>query len=467
MEINYSLLQRYNPWWEDKNAIKQDEKIIEFSSQAIKYHPDFFIKEKFTTGVYTLLGPRQVGKSTTFKLFIKNLLLEKKVNSANILFFQCDAIKNFQELIKVLETYKESLSNKNSSYIFLDEISFIEEWPRAIKHLIDRGDLKNAIIFLSGSLSLNVKGGAELMPGRRGKKEKQDFMLLPLDFKKYAELLKNESSQIKFNFLLENPTAKILFSPELNKLYGKKTALESLFNQYLITGGFLYPINEFIKGKKITDATFNIYWQWIKGDLLKLERKETIFLEIAQEAIKHLGGTFSYNDIAKNISISSHVTVMDYLTLAEKFFILNIFHNIDLEKRLPALRKQKKLSFLDPFIFNLLNSQILGAIDCFKTAKIESSKYFPALTEGIISNFLKLKFLRCGFWNNKREIDFVGIEKQKTIGFEIKIQNKINTRDIIKLKSINQFDKIIVVSKNDFKEMEGILLIPYWMLLLL
>ncbi|MFC1612889.1 AAA family ATPase [Patescibacteria group bacterium] len=194
MEINYSLLQKYNPWWEDKNAIKRDEKIIEFSSQAIKYYPNFFIKEKFTKGVYTLLGPRQVGKSTTFKLFIKNLLLEKKINPLNLLFFQCDAIKDFQELIKVLETYKESLSNKNRFYIFLDEISFIEEWPRAIKHLIDRGDLKNAIIFLAGSLSLNVKGGAELMPGRRGKKEKQDFLLLPLDFKKYVKLLKNESS---------------------------------------------------------------------------------------------------------------------------------------------------------------------------------------------------------------------------------------------------------------------------------
>ncbi|MFC1612890.1 DUF4143 domain-containing protein [Patescibacteria group bacterium] len=267
--------------------------------------------------------------------------------------------------------------------------------------------------------------------------------------------------------MLENSVSKILFSPELNKIYRKKAILEILFNQYLITGGFLSPLNQFVKSKKITDATFNIYWQGIKGDLLKLERKETIFLEIMQEEMKHLGGTFSYNDIAKNISISSHVTVMDYLTLSEKFFILNIFHNIDLEKRLPALRKQKKLSFLDPFIFNLLNSQIIGAIDFFETAKIESSKYFPALIEGIIANFLKLKFLRCGFWNNKREIDFVGIEKQKTIGFEIKIQNKINERDIIKLKTINQFDKIIVVSKNEFKEIDGILLIPYWMLLLL
>jgi len=154
MEINFALLQKYNPWWEEKNLIQKDERMLNFEKQAIKYFPRFLEREKFEIGVYTLIGPRQVGKSTALKLFVRDLLFKKKIEASHIFFFQCDIIDHYQDLIQVLEVYLQSLDHTKEIYVFLDEISFVEEWPRAIKHLIDRGDLKKAIIFLTGSLSL-------------------------------------------------------------------------------------------------------------------------------------------------------------------------------------------------------------------------------------------------------------------------------------------------------------------------
>ena len=360
MEINFALLQKYNPWWEEKNLIQKDERILNFEKQAIKYFPRFLEREKFEVGVYTLIGPRQVGKSTALKLFVRDLLFKKKIEASHIFFFQCDIIDHYQDLIQVLEVYLQSLDHTKEIYVFLDEISFVEEWPRAIKHLIDRGDLKKAIIFLTGSLSLQVKGGAELLPGRRGKKEKQDFLLLPLDFSEYLAVQKLKGLSFNFNLLLEESPQKLVLNPVLNRIYSQKYKIEVLFKEYLLTGGFLLSLNEFKKTKKISDNTFHLYWQWIKGDLLKIGRNENIFLEIIQETIKHLGSTLSYNDITKNTPVQSHLTTMDYLDLGQKLFLLNIFYNIDLAKRLPALRKQKKVTFLDPFLFHLLNGQVWG-----------------------------------------------------------------------------------------------------------
>lgn len=463
--MEYSILQKYNPWWQDAKLIEQDEKILDFENQKIKYVPDFVNNDFSISGVYILKGPRQVGKSTALKLLIRKLIQKEKIDPEQIFFFQCDIVEDFKELAEVIETYLGGLSDKNQhKYLILDEISFVEEWPRAIKHLIDRGDIKNASVILSGSLSLELRGGAELMPGRRGKAGKIDFELLPVDFSQYLALNKIDIPDFKFSDLLENSSMrKILSDKKLGAIAGQKVAIEKCFEKYLLSGGFLSAINEMEAEKKISDATYRIYWQWLKGDLLKLERKETIFLEIMQETIKHLGGTLSYNDIAKNISIHSHVTAMEYLDIAQKSFILNLAQNFDLNKRLPNLRKQKKANFVDPFLFHMINGQILGGVKFWETSKESIIEKKPAIIEAVVCNFLKKFFAKSGFWRNGSEVDFVGIDKKETMGAEIKIREKTKKDDFIKTKE--NFNKFIVISKNDFNIFDDVLIIPYWMIL--
>lgn len=465
--MEYSILQKYNPWWIDKELIEKDEKILDFEKQKIQYEPDFINNDLSIPGVYTLKGPRQVGKSTALKMLIGKLIKDKKIDPQKIFFFQCDIVEDYKELADVIETYLGGLEESRAhKYIILDEVSFVEEWPRAIKHLIDRGDLKNASVILSGSLSLDLKGGAELMPGRRGKAEKVDFELLPVNFAQYLKLHKIDIPDFDAASLLRNRADKrILSSQKLAEIANLKVKIKNLFDKYLLSGGFLSAINELEENKKISDSTYRIYWQWLKGDLLKLERKETVFLEVMQEVIKHIGGTVSYNDIAKNISIHSHASVMEYLDIAQKSFILNLAHNFDLNKRLPNLRKQKKANFIDPFLFHVINGQILGGVKFWETSQDSILVKKPALIEGIASNFLRKFFSKSGFWRNGSEVDFVGIDKNFTVGAEIKVRNKIQKSDIEKVKE--NFDKFIIISKDDFNVFEDVLIIPYWMILAL
>ena len=147
----------YNPWWETPEAIKSDIKIREFDAQKFQFrHP--FLKTFPTNldAVLTLRGPRRIGKTTLVKLIIKNLLLDLRIPPENIFFYSCDQVTDFKELSTILGEYLSFIRprSKERVFIFLDEISFVKEWQRAIKTLADTGQLQNVTCLLTGSSTI-------------------------------------------------------------------------------------------------------------------------------------------------------------------------------------------------------------------------------------------------------------------------------------------------------------------------
>jgi len=147
MEISFQLLQQQNPWWFREELILEDEKISDFEQEPYKSIPSLL--EEFPENqdaVLTLRGPRQIGKSTTMKMLIRRLLLEKKINKKNILYFSLDRIENFNQLYELLTCFfrnSRSARRDERLYLFLDEISFVREWQRGIKALADEGRQKS------------------------------------------------------------------------------------------------------------------------------------------------------------------------------------------------------------------------------------------------------------------------------------------------------------------------------------
>ncbi|HEY8542058.1 MAG TPA: AAA family ATPase, partial [Pseudothermotoga sp.] len=83
-----------NPWWQRAQEIYIDRHIVSYEKSVFKYYPKKLFKaispEK--PGIYTLRGPRQIGKTTFLKLYIKNLI-ENQTNTTNIFFLTCDGLK--------------------------------------------------------------------------------------------------------------------------------------------------------------------------------------------------------------------------------------------------------------------------------------------------------------------------------------------------------------------------------------
>ena len=118
--VDEITIREQNPWWFSKEKIKEDEKVKEALSKKNKLI--YYFEDKSNKLIF---GPRQIGKTTYFKLLIYDLILKKKINPRKVVYFSCEPLRHFEEIIELLR--KIDMLIEGEKYIFLDEISFVED----------------------------------------------------------------------------------------------------------------------------------------------------------------------------------------------------------------------------------------------------------------------------------------------------------------------------------------------------
>ena len=238
------LIFDMNPWWRDRQAIQQDKHIRTFEASKIQWHPPLLKTPLQEDALHIIKGPRQVGKTTLLKLFIRNLLSDKKVSEKDILFLSIDAARSVDEVVEVILYYFKTIETSNRRYLFLDEASFLPDWPRGIKVLIDMGFDRNATYVVTGSSALDLKRSTEKLPGRRGKG--RDFVLLPLSFGQFLSILYPQIKLAPVDSISEflQKTEEDFFDLRMYK-----TEIDGALHAYLQTGGFPSWIDAHLKGE--------------------------------------------------------------------------------------------------------------------------------------------------------------------------------------------------------------------------
>ena len=410
------LMVLQNPWWRDKEEIYNDEKIKAVFS---KKNPLRYFFEK---GNKVIIGPRQVGKTTYLKLSILDLL-EKGTNPRNVMYFSCDLLRNYREIIEVIRTF-ERLS-MGEKYVFLDEVTFVSEWERAIKFFLDSPLSRNINLYVTGSTSAGIK--RESFPGRPIKIEE----FLPLSFRKVVFLLKPEFKG-RVEKLKAPTTPEEIYKNALD-LYPYYDELMNAFYFYLNSGGYPRAIYELMDGEISLD-TYEMIYNATIFDITKLGRSERIALSIVLGILRRYGDRVSLNSLAKELEIGAHTTVRDYLELFEELFIGRNYFQADLKSFAPLLRKERKVYFIDPLVVNTFSRHFGFDVDISK--KIE----------GVVGEHLKRNF-ETYFFYGKREVDFV----TKRFGVEVKWQNKVKASDFPRVGIKNK----LLLSKKDMEFVEG------------
>ena len=83
-------LSEDNPWWRDPDSIQRDMKIVDLDGATVNWKPRIGYTFNFLEDlVYSLRGPRQVGKTTLVKLQIKQKMNEG-VSPYNIMYYAFD-----------------------------------------------------------------------------------------------------------------------------------------------------------------------------------------------------------------------------------------------------------------------------------------------------------------------------------------------------------------------------------------
>lgn len=464
-----------NPWWQEPGLIDSDFKIEEFSAQPLKFHSKIIEDLDYSNpGIYTLRGPRQIGKSTAIKLIIKNLIYKSKINPRFILFYSCEDISDYKELITMIESFYEMVQENSSEakliYIFLDEVSFVEEWQRGIKALYERALLKRTFLLVSGSNAYDLHHQAERLPGRRGKDPFPDKTYLPLNFKEFCNLTypQIEIPNIKITSLCKNPKKNLKALKELD-IYSSK--LKQAWNIYKLTGGFMTTINDYYQNKTISENFYQNYLQWIKGDINKLKRSEKIARQILYEVCLQMINRIDWQSIAKKVEDVQHYSsIVEYLEILESFFINKIVYQIDLHKKITQIKKQKKIYFIDNFIFWTILNWSEKYSNTFNFTEQKALEIEDKLVESFVAQTLlhhsKQNYLEQNlfFWNGDKEIDFMIFdEEHKLLPIEVKYQNQISYHDCSTMQK-HGFQQGLVVSKKNLELIDqNFMVIPYYL----
>jgi predicted AAA+ superfamily ATPase len=447
--MQISQIQRHNPWWQRPEHILDNPAIKELEKRKfIYYHPlyDNFPLKK--DAILTLRGPRRIGKTTLLMLLIRKLLLEEKINPENICFYPADLVKDFGELHELLVAYLDFIrpKNKNRLFIFLDEISFVADWPRAIKSLADNSQLKNVTVLITGSNILDLKFSSERMPGRRGEVYPWDIEFLPLSFSEYLSLVKPD-----------------IQTDSYFKALGFLAEYKKFFTDYLLTGGFPVTINQYYQQGYIDSAVYEIFLNWIEGDLHKTGKSEEVAYRLLERLFVHLTTPVSYYKLSKESGLASHATVAEYLEILEKMFIVFGLPFFSLDERKTEHRKNRKFYFADPFIFNALETKIRGfAHNAFNYTKetVVTEEEKPSLVENATASHLRRLYSKLYYGQSaKREIDFVGFSEGRHSFIEVKYQSKISPNEFSWAKGTMGKQDLWVLTQKDYEE-NKIKLIP-------
>lgn len=337
-----------NPWWNNE----EDPILDIWDRTPIKWKPSILeeidIEQK---GLHFLIGPRQVGKTTSLKLLIREQL--KRRDNRSVFYFSCDEILDHQELGEILDTYL-SIRNEEKikgSLIILNEITYVDNWWRSINSRIDRGLFLEDVLIVIGSTSLDLLGHVETFPGRRGKGK--DHFMHPLSFSEFCDI-----------HLKKGPIKGSIDNVQSNSIRNKvhSDKLKNLWKRYLATGGFPRPIiDEYVSGI-VSYETGRSFLNWMKGDWNKAGKNDPYMKEVIRYLIRARGSPISYNSLSTQTSLKSPHTARSYIDVLKGMFVVNILELITADGRVDH-KKNRKVHFTDPYVYHSLSKYINEEID--------------------------------------------------------------------------------------------------------
>jgi predicted AAA+ superfamily ATPase len=438
----------HNTHLEEPGAFSQlDPHLRQLNKHPLVHRSDLISRlSKLNTGIYTISGGRQVGKTTLLKQWMAKLVKDA-VDPKTIAFVTGELIDDHHSLVRLINEVLNEMPDKHLKYLIVDEVTYIKDWDKAVKYLADAGLLENVVLMLTGSDLIIIREARMRFPGRRGPSGTVDFHLYPLSF---CEFVKLKSSFTPDEFSHFDEESKVDPSSDLmDRLFME-------FENYLIHGGFLTAINDFAQHQQILPATLSTYSDWIRGDVLKRNKRENYLQEILGAIINRYGSQITWNALAGDLSIDHPKTIADYIDLLVSMDAVFVQSAIREDKLTAAPKKAKKVVFTDPFIFHALNFW-LKPVDNPFTRQLKpvlaDRQWSSKLTEACAVTHYRRRYPTF-YIKSKGEVDVAYVSENRFWPVEIKWSRQLRPKQI---KQITAYRNGRILTQSKVKgEIQGI-----------
>ncbi len=390
--MSESVFYQYNPWWEDGYVFPKT--IIRPRLETLLTP---LVQDK---SVVFLTGLRRVGKTTQLKLQIKSLL-ESGVNPKHIFYISLDDyLLREKNILDIIQDYRgiHRISNQTKVYLFLDEITYKEDFRIQLKNLYDQGHSK---IFASSSSSSALKDTRGFLTGRE-----RVIEVLPLDFSEYL--------------LFKNITIK----------KSDKQIIKSYFEEYMQIGGMPeYVLN----GNR--DYLTSLVEDILYKDIVAAHgiRNPALIKDFFKLLMERAGKQVSINKLANILKISPD-TASRYLYMFEEAYLIYLVPRYG--KTNETVLSSKKIYAADIGIKNLFTG--------FRDK--------GAIFENIV--YLKIKHLKPSYvYEDGVELDFI-TEKESLI--EVKYDKTLNEKQQQLFDKISAKEKVVIQNFNELDNLDRI-----------
>lgn len=331
--------------------------------------------------VVSIIGPRQVGKSTLSEDIFKDTNNVLRINGDDT-----DAKYMFEN---VSENFLKILT-ANHNALLIDEAQKIKNIGEMLKIMADK--LNHIPVIITGSSSfLLTKAVNESLTGR-----KREIQLLPLSF---AEMVKH-TNIVEETRMLDHRLIYGYYPEVINNLGDEKDVLKELANSYLYKD--LMEENNIAKPDKLVKLLQALSWQ--------------------------IGSTVSTNELSQLVGIDAK-TIDRYIDILQKNFIIYTLPSYSNNLR-NELKFSKKIYFYDMGIRNAIIGN-MSPISMRQPEEVGHMWENFIITERIKRNlYNKRTFLQHYFWRTQqqKEVDLIEVEDGIITGFEIKRSAKKNIK---------------------------------------
>lgn len=346
-------------------------------------------RELKTDEILVFVGARQVGKTTILHQLEERIKAKEKffinLEDKDVLTFLNQSPKNIFQIVPI--------NLKQKTYLFLDEVQYLDDPSHFLKYLYDQYKGKIKLIVSGSSAFYLDKKFKDSLAGR-----KKIFYVYPLNKKEY------------FRFLGKEELGKKSFS---KLTLFEKDEYKRLIYQYLVFGGYPRVVLAEIGEKK--EVLRELVYSYIKKDIYESKvRQEDVFYRLLKILASQIGSLVNEFELARILGVSK-TSIDNYLYIMQKSFhivlIKPFYKNIRKE-----ITKMPKVYFYDLGIRNFLVNNFDAYLYRFDKGQILENYFFIRLLEKYYPEEIH-------FWRkvDGGEIDFLVEDK----AYEVKVNKSL------------------------------------------
>lgn len=258
--------------------------VEQLERDGVTFRVDFGIERLPTAGgVLLVRGPRQHGKSTWLEGQLRATVQAAGPGSA--FYLNGDHLADASALVEEIQALAPLFRpDAPVRRLFIDEITAVDGWEKALERVLDGGVLRDALIVTTGSRATDLRRGAERQPGRKGRLERTNHLFTPVSLVDFEQVAGDR--------------------------FGAHAVVA-----YLLSGGCPIAAAELVRHGRLPEYVIEMVRDWIFGECAASGRDRSSLIAVWDVLLTRGGTAIGQAKLAREAGLANNTVAAGYVQL--------------------------------------------------------------------------------------------------------------------------------------------------------